>query len=630
MDIEKPIYVKMKLLAPITRSQKALILLYILLITLSYLSPVVGLLTLGFAIAKKKLLHLDNLSNGVLSIAAVLSINLLFYYLLNLLRLSIPIGIVGVLYTSIAIAVLAKSSKGKQKPILSAPYLSVLLVIAVGLLLLLTPVWHKSTASMMTFVAYGEDNASHYALFNYSYIHEDYSYRKNPENMGLLKTLEVYPQGFSFTTAWLARAVYSPLQVSDLRIKVRVFFVASVINFLSFITVLLLLVATIKPLMKPKRSFYISQEILLATIGLGLLLVGPLLMLFGRGFAPQIFAFTYFFGFLITLIAYAKDRQSLLSSTFIAVLMLAGVLSSWWLLLPVCGLTGLLFIVMFHGEYFKLLTKRRTLLALISFGGIVLLSAYPIIISLLFSTKTDPVNEPGGIDKLSLTVATLYGLVFFLIGCNPYKKQTGQTRLLFTTYVASIVFTASIAWYQFHTVGHVSYYYYKLLYLLIPFAFIGAAAFLRSLFELFLPQLKLSQIILMTLVIPLSGFYLFYTVHPGYPNKLLAGWTDNAAQVQDMQLIQKYSKSKDHKRDLVFLGVCNSDKDYSDYLANRWSGATFLSYDAWRQQIEVAVRDNDYVSIQALLNDPEAQQHQYVVRGSCVKLPNTVQQYRYQ
>jgi hypothetical protein len=259
-----------------------------------------------------------------------------------------------------------------------------------------------------------------------------------------------------------------------------------------------------------------------------------------------------------------------------------GVAASWWFLLPAAYLP-LIFYLAKNNLLLNTLKSFKKMLAILIIGT---LSALPVAVSLFLSTKVDPINEPGGVDKLSLNI-----FLYFIFSCLVFLVIKRKEALhLINSYLwiflgTSVFLCAFVALYQIVTINELRYYFFKNLFTLYL-----ALLIIFTVYAIHLIDEVLSRISVRLITGLVFGVILLAIVGVGVKSEMIYArvyvnnWYNHAVEENDLKII--FLETSNKYSDTFYLGDCNPA---SDYLSNRWAGARYLSDKGKRNEASVDV-----------------------------------------
>lgn len=548
-------------------------------------------------IARHLKLHLNLFEKLVLSALLFLATNALLYELLHIAHLHPSIHCLGFFYAiaGLSLWLLSATQQESQGIISLRDYVGIAVGIALFYALMVPVISYPAgtgrSLSALHLMSNGEDNASHFALYKFAYMHHGYAYGASINHSGLINSLINYPQASEFNTAWLTSSVIGSSFANKDTVLLLAYYAACV-----FFYSLLGGLTTIASLYIYEHRWKQKLDIFSACIAfiaaMGLLFTSPLLQLLGSGFQSQIASYSYLVAMVLALSAGTKAiHNNTRGYTLIILLLFAGICTSWWFLAPVAAAPLVLYAWQAKA---KLLRDRLGVI----YGVVILaLAAYPIMLSILSPIATTSLSANGGVPRIATSTLILYG-----VALSPMlylsHKQKNELRDLFVIGAAWLAFTALLALVQLISVGHLSYYYYKSVYtalLLAALALIPLCLHFHRMVSTRTSALGYrlyitATFITVTIVLFVS---LKVTYHNTYTSDAFPFPMSYPAEVTlfDARREQKYS-------DVLFLGNCNLA---STYAANRWAGAMYLSENSTRHDFGIATLNNNTPQIRRLL-----------------------------
>lgn len=571
-----------------------------LLVVLGYYLPVVGFACTLFAISWRLIItgRFSTVEASALSILLYWTSIIIFYSFSSLVHISSGFQLSTSIMLGIGL-VLIGTHPDKSKELKSTIHFKksdvyAILICLVTAICLFLPIYRSSGANIAQFLSYGEDNASHYALTQYITTHNQFAYSIDPDTNGLIRSLEIYPQGFHISAASFLNTLH-PLRLSSAAyLKLYSFFIT--FQYLLFIYWFVKCCLTVTS----SRSKILSLSVMPAICLLGSF--GYFMLLLYRGFQPQIFAYVFLCALFFILNTCFKQGSNTNLSLFLILTLSIGLATSWWLLLPI-PFVWLLIQLRDHGllHFFYFIKKYWLLLFLCSVAVI-----YPIASNILLSQKVDPLNEPGGVDNIPWSIFIyIYPLI---ICCAPIMtKQIHRYRLILITLTSALILALLIGGYQEITVGHLEYYFYKSMYTVLIFSFVlffacivelcNIAARLRLVYRIGIAEVFLGLTILFANLSNLV--FLKVYCHNWFPNTVLPG---------DLNIL--YENEASHYDDIIFIGSCVGSRNY---LQNRWSGARLLSESPLHSAVQILILHENRLEASRQVERLVQQTGQYLV-----------------
>lgn len=582
------------------------ILFFCVAVLASLAVPLLGLIFLCVTVTTRIAGRVSFVEKLCFVVLSAIIANALLYEIFNLARLHPNIRIIGLCYLVLGLVTLLRFPSRKSSAFISRRVVISLIGAVIVFGGLMYPVTLSKTARIshpdatLHLLTAGEDNASHYALFRYAYLHDGYAYTSSQNNnSGIIGGLENYPQGSEFSISWLTKAVLGSHYTMDNAILIEAYYAFCALVYATVAFLVLLLALAFFEL----RGGRI--RLIHATVGITLVFafiaIGPLLYLLGRGFLSQVFSYIYLLALIYAVSPIADFISIRLRLLFIA-LMFSGICIAWWFLSPVAALAIIAFVVQKWGSV-KDLVKLKYGIALVVLA---LLSIYPIVLTVITgATNKGSLTQSGGVDTLARTT-----IVFYLLGCFSilYNRKKDTLRSYFPlglTIVGWLLFTIALGLYQELTAHQVSYYYYKSIYTLIPLS--GVLIVYGSL--LITNRLSLNTKRLQQVGSSVFVLILFVTIlaalKPVYPRVYFNDWFNNPIIPNDLAVM--FSTPQNTYSDLIYVGGCSQP---STYILNRWTGALFQSeVGSWHRNVELdtlysAQLSSSQAKLQKLLENP--------------------------
>lgn len=572
---------------------KTLILLSLAITAVSFVAPIFALSLLlamitGLFLSWRRFTFIESL---FLAWASVAMIHIILYSIVTALGLHLDVRLALPVEATIAsIIFVVWTRRRKNIPIqgswCNVSDLGAFLASAATFCLLLIPIINAGAGSIAQFLSYGEDNASHYAINRYILEHGDLSYKQKPSTTGLIPSLVIYPQGFHINDV-IDSQLTAPKDLGEGGfLKAHALFITLQYALLIFWLV--------------KASLAIKSKVhtaLIAAVVPGITLLGGMglfLLLLFRGSQPQIYAYMFLalFIYLIGNTSGKENNQAKLRIVYASIFFFIGIASSWWLILPIGGLT-LLFYINQEKLWIPLWKERQKYL--IAKALVIFAIMYPILITFLLSTKADPLNEPGGVDRLGWPIF-LYLAPVIVIATAFLWRTMKAYMYLYITLAGALLLAIAIGAYNKFTVGQFEYYFYKSMYTVL---FVILILFVIS--ALHVGQLAYERLGTKAKYLLLAGI-VGATVGITAWTQLVQlrvyihNWLPNAVQPGDMNGL--FFPSANNYDDQLFIGGCEPARDY---LRNRWTGARFLSENYTRNKLEIAALTNNTKQSHTLL-----------------------------
>lgn len=434
---------------------------------------------------------------------------------------------------------------------------------------------------MVYFLSSAEDNASHFAMFQYNWVNKAAPYF-NSDTTGLIGSLNYYPQGIHTSAAYTLWSIFGDQQISITNL-LRAYYVVMVMVSVSLVFVCSELIGK---LLAGNRFRYLGMIIGAITI-----FTGAILHLAGWGFLTQIIALVYVIG--IALLLLHKRTLSKSSPIFMRLaeislygLLVIGLILSWYLLLFVAFILLVQRLIHLLGREWQ----TYVLTACIS-----IVAVLPITLNFFTGKGGGSLNAPGGVYVYGILAALLLVITAGLAAFSYITKKSKSSPLpspLILLLVSSYLMFIVIGSYQFLTAGTFLYYFHKSLYL----AFIAAVIVV-----IYITVKSWASIKQRTQIIALhiTCFILFgvgyFLINPTYPIVFFNNWFWHAITPQDISPAIKAKEETSKTTDVIYQSTCNY---INEYILNRWTGALYLSENSERSSsMRDAVKDKKGVNI---------------------------------
>jgi hypothetical protein len=458
----------------------------------------------------------------------------------------------------------------KKRQLFSQGDLPAILIGVVTFIILLIPIAHLAGGDIAQFLSYGEDNASHYALTRYIYQHGAFAYNQHPTSDGLLQSLEIYPQGFHVNAAVFIGLAYPKHLTESGFIKVYAVFIAfSYALFIFWFTKICLGLA--------KGAGVLFRLSLMPAVFF-LCGFGTFLLLLYRGFQPQVFAYEFLAAIVFLLSIKAKKNDNKLINCLVAISLIVGVASSWWLLLPMVCLLVLQYA--WENKLFKQayehIWKILPVLLIIAFAIL-----YPVLVNILLTKKQSPLDEPGGVDIINGKIFW-YILPVVVLASPILIKKAKTYAYIYSSLVLTILGAFAIGIYQKKTVGQYEYYFYKSIYSILLICFALLFISVTELGRFLSAKVKGLSLLLPLIIVGLTVLFALQT-RLVYYRVYIHNWFPSAVQTHDLEPL--FNNSVNKYSDVIYIGSCSVGRNY---LEDRWSGARLLSESLLHSQIELS------------------------------------------
>lgn len=550
------------------KHQQAVLIAFLCLLvaTISWLAPLFGLLVFVILSAQlvsreTKLGIITSVFYSVLSLATILGI---ISFILDLLANDFrQFGFISLLIALSNIVFLYLVTMQKTIFLTNRKEVLALVLAIISSLVLLIPVLSlQSSSEYIYFLSSGEDNASHFAMLHRTVVEQGVPYFDGI-NSGLIGSLNVYPQSIQTFFGYGLWSFIGDESPSSYKLLVA-YYAMMVLVCSSIIFIVSLLISRFS-----SKEFWFTASLL----GTASIFISVLLFLAGWGFVSQIAAMTYFLSLVYILHKYKESPQKL-SDVWIAGIMTAGIAFTWYLLLLPTFVVAFKFLM-------RMLSKG--VLFLISGLMLFIATLMPIVLNVVNSKGTSALNEAGGVykyEEFALTI--IIALLVLAISGRIINKQN-ISPVIFNSLVGTGILTLIIAAYQLVTIGHFEYYFYKSLYLLLTIELIILSIVLSHVIKSLLNKTAMKHISLMVLnvAIIMTFCIALAAIKPTYPQVYLNNWFNHTLLPSTLSNATNVFDNKTSKD--VLIVSCNTTREY---IANRWTGALFLSENRVRNNIE--------------------------------------------
>jgi hypothetical protein len=442
---------------------------------------------------------------------------------------------------------------------LKSSILSAVLAVASAIFLVIPIAIYRDAPGMIYFLSSGEDNASHYAMFERNFIQKSTPYF-DTRPTGLIDSLKIYPQAIHSSSAFAYSTIFDAKNLNTSKsLKLYYFVVVAACASLTYI------ISELVGRYIKGRIKYIAM--VLSAAGL---FIGATLFLAGWGFLTQIISLTYILSIVYLLTFRDEKRRNLTdraADLSLFGLLVIGVVFSWYLLAPV------LVAILYKKIRTAVSDKRLRHLVLLP---VIIACAAPILVNLLLGKGSGAINEPGGVyiyGAFAIGIVLLSVLVYIFTAIKFGKKIIKDNLEVSLLILSAYISTIGIGLYQLVTVGSLRYYFYKSLYLLLIIAVITIVLFITYYLKNIRPK-SLYRVSIVFVVAIVVGIYL--GLKPTYPAVYVHNWFNHSitpSEIKPAILIKDSSGSILYK-DIIYTNSCNYTENY---ILNRWTGAIFLS-----------------------------------------------------
>lgn len=540
------------------------------ILILSSVVHLIGLVAFGsiFALYISRHLGFDYLVSIVFS---VLCTALISGLLLNLIAIT---GF-GHFFTflsfvlSIGVAVLIfilsgmKSTKLTYQKISSSSWIALGVTLCIFVFFFLTAVLHRDTSSLISFLSIGEDNISHFTIFNYIL---QYNMPAIGQTEGIWSGLANYPQGIHSFFAYMFSDINQYFSLTPNQLLTIYYFAECLIaSTLSFLILKFLLLQVRIPSLIKYLYVYVTFTLLFVCI------VVPFTKL---GYFAQMSAATYIVAFLV----FTSLTKHLFSSVRIFVvtsISIAGIFTSWYL-------ASILFIPVFIALTSKIIRENlKSYLVLIALLSIAALSG---IYHVLYGKSSAAIQEEMG-DPFGFSIMFIFAplILFSVVWLN--RKKDNVSDITAYSFLSFTIMLYVFGLYELIVAGAVNYFFYKLALLVTLAGILWISINILS-------THKIYQITSSFVVFILLAYALFAQ---NYFNHLKDFVVFNPNTYFSLQTISETSSQIDNRpikqtRNLIYVNDCSH---FGQYLTNRWLGAIYLTQNDARRIVEInGFRDN--------------------------------------
>jgi hypothetical protein len=234
----------------------------------------------------------------------------------------------------------------------------------------------------------------------------------------------------------------------------------------------------------------------------------------------------------------------------------------------------------------------------------------PIAMNTINTTSAGSINGAGGVYKYGPVAMAFisFTLVLSLITLSKKVYRAIFPSELYLLLGGAIFTTALIGVYQIISIGHFEYYYYKSLYLLVVIGVIFCASLMS---HVPVPDNKFVTPKHLNIYLLLIACWVIYLIKPTYPIVYVNNWFHHT--ILPTTLDKAITLHDDNMARDTLLISCDSTREY---IADRWTGALFLSENQVRNKLETnrfyGVIDEDKV-----LNYSQNKQGVSIIYDSC-------------
>lgn len=418
-------------------------------------------------------------------------------------------------------------------------------------------------ATYVHFLASGEDNISHFSIFNYILTNKHLAYF---HESGVWRGLANYPQTIHAFFAYISDSLDAVIDM-QLNRQLRLYFYSE-----AFLTALaaFFFVRTIFAMIQ-KKTLEIYAIFGIVVFLLLFLVLSPLIV---SGYYVQL-ACLMFIGATASLLHhYGDSKDKIVYAYIIACLGLIGSLLTWYE--GAILFAALLMYYLFR--YPKKLFRTTLLLA-----PIVLLSLVPSILHLFVGNSAEAIMENSSATVNIPVILILLMAVVFIAIAKPRKNALANNPLIFFIFsagLATLIFCGALLAVN----GSVNYFFFKLLILIVPLYLLAAFWVFQNNSGVALRATI--YIIVLTLGI---GYY------ASIESKYITNYSTSSlsmATYPEIKEIEPILNSPNGSPDTLYLNQC---KPFMEYFLNRWIAAILLTSDDDRRDIELKFYNNKSV-----------------------------------
>ena len=439
-------------------------------------------------------------------------------------------------------------------------------IIGVAVMLFLTligPIRHQQPESIIRIISSGEDNSSHYALYNTIIENNKITYFGASNSTGTLDNLISYPQALHINMAVNTRilegagTIQGGVKVRDFAYQAALYYVFFIVSFLAVIVELSRKYAW--------KSFVVTAA-LLSPLLWHYAFFGFSFALFTYGFLTQYAAF----GLLLVLFivtTHFGNKHNWKHLALWATLAMA-VSNTWFFVLPIAfiyllGLVG--------REFVSVIKNVKSLLPAVLPLALALV---PVLAAVTGPGDPGSINSKGAVLPIPMSILIITFLVIFVIPFTTGLKKYVKSTNMFVWFCASCtLFCLCVATYQQMTLGHYEYYFYKSVYILPVLA--GIWLFILVLHAISAYNLqRLFPKYVRFLVLVLAVVVLWFTTNGITKSDRLYLYTNKLLyQTASLDIIRQ-ALIENQGRDVLVYKPC---APVVGYINERWTAALLLT-----------------------------------------------------
>lgn len=478
---------------------------------------------------------------------------------------NIPIDAPSMLYCGLALVLVTGSFRNPGPSLLPKIRLYDLVVVtalSAVFLVMILPFRGLGPAGQIYILSQGEDNASHYAIYNNIVRSRAYVYFKSANDSGILKDLVSYPQGLHVNMAVNTEILEGKTSNITPQKLIRDYAI-QISLFMSLMAGLLISALIYIADGMFKRKTILAVLAILSAPLYYFLLFGTNLYLPLRGYQSQIVAYTLL---LILYLVLAGKESLSLDRLILSGLFLVGITNTWYFITPV----GVALLAI------RLWPERRRLikLPLVYFTGFITLA---LCLLPLYTNVAGP-GTPGGLNAkgavwhipFQFIVISFVAYVVALF-TRKLNKDAGFRRLSYLIGLC-IIFSTILGVYQKATIGSLQYYFFKSFYIIPPLTIIAFSLVCMVAVEaISKAQLLISRVNILVVCLFSSALWILIANSLGgselsqYMNKTIPGYTNDT-------IITKALTT--NTRDVITYKLCTPLYGYAN---ERWTAAILMS-----------------------------------------------------
>ena len=402
----------------------------------------------------------------------------------------------------------------------------------------------------------------------------------------LTENLSGYPQGTHFLTWSLTEPLNQQFNKSNNGVK----YISIILLFYTGLYYLLMIILglIIFSILRIRTSFiklltYITFILFL----LSYIFTEIMLPILALGFYTQINAMIYLTTLILIVYLHNYTKENRLLYLILAWLLVCGIAFSWLFILPI----AYLIMLAFYYKYFtniKLLLKPKIIITTIIFFAVSFVQIY---IQLNYSIKSNlGINEDGFVNVIKYN--TILPIYLLLLGVSLTIKTKSSKFAIVFSLVSTGMFAIILYIYQIISLGYLSYYFYKSLYVIIPSLLLAGSYLLLITVKNINIKNNLLSIVSITIMIFAISLPTFSNItdYTSAYNVYKRGPVDPSISRELANII---SQNPSETANVIFIGSCDR---IHDYISNRLLVSTTGNNNLQRQRILTLTNDKyEYV-----------------------------------